>query len=293
MLASVEEQARGSTAVADPPRSARHVARGALRVERVAGRSVVTRARAGDPLKLLTPRRAGDAAWVYTSTYGGGLLAGDRVELEVGVADGATLVLATQASTKVYRSGDGGEAAQALTATVGERGLLAVLPDPVSPFAGSRYTQRQRCDLHPDASLVLLDWFTCGRLAMGERWALSRLQTRNEVRVGGRCALLDATHLDAAAADLHDGVRLGRFHCFATVLFVGPRVEGGAAAACAAVEGEPLRRNALLIAAASACRGGRVIRIAGERTEAVGRCLRDLLAFLADELGDDPWSRKW
>ena len=36
-------------------------------------------------------------------SYGGGLLSGDVVELDVAVERDATLVLGTQASTKVYR----------------------------------------------------------------------------------------------------------------------------------------------------------------------------------------------
>jgi urease accessory protein len=43
-------------------------------------RSDVHRARSAGPLRLLTPR-AGAAAWIVTSTYGGGLVDGDQVAL--------------------------------------------------------------------------------------------------------------------------------------------------------------------------------------------------------------------
>ena len=46
------------------------------------GCSQATRARANYPLKFLLPRSRtdfGNAVWVYTVTFGGGLLAGDKV----------------------------------------------------------------------------------------------------------------------------------------------------------------------------------------------------------------------
>src|SRR5262245_15567397 len=67
------------------------------------GRSDVHRARGAGPLRLLFPRAAGDAAWIVTSSLGGGLVDGDAVALDVRVEAGATAVVTTQASTKVYK----------------------------------------------------------------------------------------------------------------------------------------------------------------------------------------------
>src|SRR5262249_62166635 len=85
------------------------------------------------PLKPPTPRNHGHGAWVYTATYGGGLVDGDSVRLSVDVGPGAAALLSTQASTKVYRSTLGTEAQ--LNAVVDEDGLLVVAPDPVVGFA--------------------------------------------------------------------------------------------------------------------------------------------------------------
>src|SRR5947209_13174222 len=48
--------------------------RGLVEFSRVAGRTTVTRARSASPLKLLCPRVRGPSAWVFASTYGGGLV---------------------------------------------------------------------------------------------------------------------------------------------------------------------------------------------------------------------------
>ena len=41
--------------------------------------------------------------WLYTITFGGGLVEGDNITLDVDVGEDCTVVVTTQASTKVYR----------------------------------------------------------------------------------------------------------------------------------------------------------------------------------------------
>src|SRR5258706_16480554 len=89
-------------------------------VIRSRSRSVVSRAYATSPLRLLTPANHGHAAWIYTSSHGGGLVDGDRLVMDIDVGAGAAAFVSTQASTKVYRSAQGTSAA--LHARVGPGG---------------------------------------------------------------------------------------------------------------------------------------------------------------------------
>jgi len=139
------------------------------------GRSRASRLYATSPLRLLTPANHGHAAWLYASSYGGGLVDGDRVSVEVAVECGASAFLSTQASTKVYRSQSGTESR--LQARVADGAMLVLAPDPVVCYAGSRYTQWQHVALEPGGSLVLVDWVTSGRRAAGERWQFEEIQT--------------------------------------------------------------------------------------------------------------------
>ena len=54
------------------------------------------------PLKLLSPRSEDSVAIVYVLSYGGGLVGGDEVELEVGVREGASLMLLSQVRPLSY-----------------------------------------------------------------------------------------------------------------------------------------------------------------------------------------------
>lgn len=263
---------------------------GELRVTRVGSRSVVSRARAASPLKLLTPRNHGGAAWVFTSTYGGGLVDGDAIALDVEIGDEASALVSSQASTKVYRSPRG--VSSLLQARVGSGAMLAVIPDPVVCFAGSSYRQSQRYDLAADAGLVCLDWMTSGRRARGERWAFDDYRTRLSIRIDGDIVCYDAVTL--AWADGALGERFDRFDVLATLAIAGP-VFGGPcerlleAQARRAVE----RRADTVVATSPLSGGGALVRMAGRTVEDVGRAIRGVLDFLPAVLGDDPWTRKW
>lgn len=54
-------------------------------------------------------------------------------------------------------------------------------PDPVQPFAGSRYAQTQIFEVEPGGSVGLVDWVTEGRSARGESWVMDGWRGRNEI----------------------------------------------------------------------------------------------------------------
>ena len=245
---------------------------------------------AESPLRLLTPANHGHAAWIYSSTYGGGLVDGDAISLHVNVGRRACAFLSTQASTKVYRSPRGTDVE--MHAEVDEGGLLVVVPDPVVGFAASRYRQLQHVELASGSGLVLVDWMSSGRRAFGERWAFEEYVSRTVVRRDGRLVLHDATMLRAVDGDL--AARIGRFDVLALVVLAGAVTQSDAAAIVSHVNQQPIERNAdELISASALSTTGCVVRVAGRSVEQVGRRLRELLRFVPALLGDDPWARKW
>ena len=263
---------------------------GFLQIVKRGRQSVVCRAFATSPLKLLTPGNHGAAAWVYSASYGGGLVGGDAVRLAVDVGPGAMALISTQSSTKAYRSDRG--ASMHLDALVGDGGLLVVAPDPIVCFARSSFRQAQQVDLSGTGALVLVDWLSSGRRAAGERWAFDRYSSRTTVRVDGRLIFYDGLSLDSADGDI--STRIGRFDVLATVLIVGASLAAAADVAMTELNAIPVVRCADLLTSASRVSGlGVVVRIAGTSVEQVGGLVREHLRFVPARLGDDPWSRKW
>ncbi len=261
---------------------------GALRVELAGGKSVVHTARAHAPLKLLMPNNRGDAAWVFLATLGGGLVGGDAIALDVDVASGATAFLGTQSSTKVFRSER--ETSQSLRANVGDDAALLVVPDPVTCFAGARYTQTTEVTLGERSTLVLVDVATCGRAARGERWDFERYASRMQVERGGRVVAIDSLLLDSAHGDLR--ARLHRFDAFATILAVGPRA-AEIRASLLATSSTSEHDAASFGFARALSDDATFARFATTSVEIAIKTVRGHLVSIGRLLGDDPFARRW
>ena len=264
-----------------------------LRVAQIDGASSVTNAWATDPMKLLTPRARGKSVWVYTSSLGGGMVAGDATHLNVEIDTEACCFLSTQASTKIYRNSAGFPCTHRTEANLGADALLVFAPDPVQMFAQSTYGQRQIFRLDPRANLVLLDWMSSGRAARGERWAFDKYFSRNELIRGGKRVFVDALLLDSADGVLTERFRGGRIDCYATVVMVGPALAEQAGKIFDACNRQPLMPRAPLVFAASPLPEGVLLRIGGTTVAEVAFWIYRQLRFVCDLLHDDPWARKW
>ncbi len=119
---------------------------------------------------------------VHLHNLSGGVLAGDRLALDIEVAASARAQVTTTGATRLYRHREGAEeSSQSTRIRVGDHALLEYLPDALIPYAGSRHTQSTEIVLGENATLVWWETIACGRLAMGERFAFDRLRISTRV----------------------------------------------------------------------------------------------------------------
>ncbi|KAF7310805.1 Ribosomal-L2-C domain-containing protein [Mycena chlorophos] len=204
--------------------------RGRISVELHGRDAIFTELSSTYPLKLLSPRlhRPGVAATAYLITYGGGLVSGDEVVVSGEVGAGASLVLLTQGSTKIFKHRPGRRAAslggsvtrQQLEMSVEAGGALFLLPDPVTCFEAASYESVQRFRIAKDASLAVVDWITAGRKTRGEEWAFARYLSINEIFVDSKRVAKDVLLLEG------DMDKLRGYACHASVFILGPRFKG-------------------------------------------------------------------
>jgi urease accessory protein len=251
------------------------------------GRSDVIRGRGAGPLRLLFPRAAGKAAWIVTSSLGGGLVDGDDVTLDVEVEPGATCLVTTQSSTKVYR----GSARQRLDVRVRGDGCAIVVPDPVVAFRDARFTQATTIGLDAGASLVLADIVTAGRIAYGERWSAARIDSALSIAIAGVPRLHDRIVLDRDDGEV--AARMRRFEAIATAVLIGPRLEAVAHRLLARLATERVVADADVVVAASPLADGVVCRIAAREVAGAVATVRELLGEACLVAGEDPWARRW
>ena len=289
----------------NPPLPSLRTGAGHLGVSLVEGLSSVIASGATDPLKVLVSTPRGRCAWAFTTTYGGGLLAGDRIDLRVAVAAGASLYLGTQASTKIYRSPEGLAAEQRLRLSAGPGSVVVGLPDPVTPFATAVHLQDQELEVAASASLIWLDGVTSGRAARDERWHCTRHRSAVRLRVDGRLRFVDCVDLERGSEGARErgssiAMRMGHFGAYATLLIGGPAFSDLVGRVLQSVnapeEQQPsLPRSLappLLLTAAPIAGWGAVVRLAATERETLDRQVRRLLGDIRPVIADDPWERR-
>jgi urease accessory protein len=276
-----------------------------LDVAEVRGRSRLVACKNIQPLKLLQPASHGRACHVVLSSYGGGLVAGDTIQLRVTMQAGARLFLSTQASTRVFRSIDGAVAEQHTVGELAENALAVVFPDPVVPQAESRYRQLQEWHLQPSSLLFLVDWFHSGRMDQGERFAFHALHSELRVRVAGRLVVLDRFAFNPAENIATSPANFAEYQTFFSAFLVGSPEDArfqllSEVLARLKMEGSNgphfrISSQPYVVSVARARDNVWVLRAAAQSRMALQPLCDALLAGLADEqlLGYNPLARKY
>lgn len=149
----------------------------------------------------------------------GGLAGGDRVAVEIDIAETTAATITTQACERVYRST--GEAATVTNRlTVGAGARLAWLPQETILFDGGRLSRRLEADLEGDAELVAMEAVLFGRTAMGETLSHGALHDRWRIRRDGRLLFAEDFRISGEiAAQLSRPAMLAGRTAMATVLY--------------------------------------------------------------------------
>ncbi|KAI9482801.1 MAG: urease accessory protein UreD [Benjaminiella poitrasii] len=281
------------------------------------GRAQFERIHAQYPLKFIpTQGHAAHLAVVYMLSYGGGIISGDTFNIDLTVQTTAILLLMTQGNTKVFKdrlhqrlwqasldslrptirfssvSEDATQprpSVQIIRSRIATDATLLVLPDPVTCFRSASFQSRQTFELESATSqLVLLDWFTSGRVTRGEHWCFRHYSSRIDLWLGRKLVLKDAMVLDdepylrEAGEETAYAARLKPYLCFATLVIVASAGDSALMRSVEAIQRKseemrlmPLafksRRDRDLLWSVSPFLDGRaaLVRVAGMTTELV------------------------
>jgi urease accessory protein len=154
----------------------------------------------------------GGGSLVHLNNVSGGVLAGDRLRLDVEVEPGEITQITTTGATRLYRHRPGAaDSEHYAVISVGEGALMEYLPDAVIPYAGSRHTQRTEIKLASGAALFWWEILAPGRQAAGERFAFERLCVQSEVRAGTRPVVRERFLLEPAVRPLGVTARMQEY----------------------------------------------------------------------------------
>ncbi len=160
-------------------------------------------------------------ALVHLHNVSGGVLAGDRLSLDVEVEAGAAAQITTTGATRLYRHREGvADSGHHARFSVGDGAVLEYLPDAVIPYAGSRHVQHTEIRLGRGATLFWWEVLAPGRLAAGECFAFERLRIQTEIYAGPRPVLREDFLLEPARRHLQAAARMRQYTHLASLCAV-------------------------------------------------------------------------
>ena len=188
----------------------------------------------------------------YVLGYGGGLVSGDRIYLNINVKPHAALVMTSQSTSKAFKAISGRNATFVKTeAKVSRGGLLFLVPQPLQCFGGSCFEQETHVIMEQitehsgstsfhsegelDPSLLLVDWYTGGRRDQDGLWNFTSFQSTTTISFSTdiqqekessseSCNLVfrDSTCLSGGEDLLR---HMQNFNVVCMVILIGPRVK--------------------------------------------------------------------
>jgi urease accessory protein len=178
-----------------------------LQFERRGARTVLAKSRFTLPLQALTPLMLDDGtAYLMLLNPTGGVLGGDHLVTEIIQEAETHVCLTTPSATRIYRTLDR-PAILDTTIQLGEGATLEYFPDHVIPHARSSLQQSLRLEMAAGSRAIVLDSMASGRVAHGERWTFTEMDSRMEVRVNRKPAFITRTKISPASENpQHIGV---------------------------------------------------------------------------------------
>lgn len=112
-----------------------------------------------------------------------GLLAGDRVQYDVAVENGARVLLTAPSASRAHRIVEG-DARVSQEFRIASGGWLESWPEMFIPQAGARYRQKTTVRVEEGGEALLIEMIAPGRTASGEVFAFTELDWETEVFLG-------------------------------------------------------------------------------------------------------------
>ena len=187
------------------------------------------------PLQVMPPSYQDEdgQAFLYLLNPTGGIVQGDRLDVEIRLRAGAQVLVTTQSATKVYRV-ERDCARETNRFVVEAGGLLEYLPDQTIPYAAATFRRSTHVDAHRTATVIVGEILSAGRVARGEAFEFTRVETELCITTDGVMRLLDRLDLRPATRPLPALGVWEDHHHYASLHVVGPGVEDGLAGRVAA-----------------------------------------------------------
>ena len=179
------------------------------------------------PLKVVRAFGLEDgSALIHLHNVSGGLLGGDRLAMSLEIGENAHVQVTTTGATRIYRSREAvPPATQRIDVRVGQNACLEYLPDPIIPFAGSRFAQYTTIHLDSGAGLFWWEVLAPGREARDELFAYDAVEMKTDIVGLGSAIAIERVRVEPKLYPIASPSRLGKYRYWATFYICRASVE--------------------------------------------------------------------
>jgi urease accessory protein len=236
------------------------------------------------PIGLVFPRIGdGSVKEAVIINSSGGIAGGDRLEIEGGALNHASVAVTTQAAEKIYRALDRPARIATKLKACGTA-KLAWLPQETIVFNQARICRQTEIDLCSGAELIALEWLVLGRAAHGEEVVGGHILDSWRIKRDGHLIWADGFRVSGEVfAQMHRRALLSDWKAVGTLIYFGPGLDTRLRILREIAASLNCRCAATIVGAII------IVRIAAAASSDLRRGLRSLLEQFSRELGPGPF----
>lgn len=197
-----------------------------LDVENIQGKSTSTTLVCQNPHKWIPTKSTFGEFSVFSSSYGGGLVQGDHINIDINVKENARLCIRSQGNQHVYKNNQSSlNVVQNTTIELSKSSRLAILTDPVVLHQDANFSQSYSVKLDQTSEFLIIDSFTSGRNECGESFLFNDYRSCFSFEIDQQLSMLDSFGLQPKTDPFNASSSCGRYQYFISIYCFGAHAE--------------------------------------------------------------------
>ena len=161
----------------------------------------------------------------FLMQLGGGIVEGERYNINVELKENVRAIVTTQAASKVYKCENSYESFQETTLKLEENSILEYITDPVILYKDAVYRQENNIYMTKSSTLIYTDGITSGWSPDKKRFQYEKAKLKTNIYMDGVPILLDNMLINPREDDIDGLGFMEGYKNFATLIILDDRID--------------------------------------------------------------------
>ena len=161
----------------------------------------------------------------FLMQLGGGIVEGEKYNINVELKENVRAIVTTQAASKVYKCENSYESFQETTLKLEENSILEYITDPVILYKDAVYRQENNIYMTKSSTLIYTDGITSGWSPDKKRFQYEKAKLKTNIYMDGVPVLLDNMLINPREDDIDCLGFMEGYKNFATLIILDDRID--------------------------------------------------------------------